>query len=105
MTKEDIALLEKWEETFQLAIKANFVRMSAREFGEFAKDYNKFHTPLTTSQMNCNTCRLRAITLLGNEYFKAKNDIAIMEMEERKKNAEDNNKKKVGRPRKIKMEE
>lgn len=107
MTKEEIELLQKWENQFRLAIRANFVRMTAREFGEFAKDYAKFHTPLTQGQMVCNTCRLRALTTLGNEYFAAVQEEAIKEAEKRKNenNNESEGKKKTGRPKKIKLEE
>ena len=102
MTRDDYERLKKWENNFHLAIKANFVRMSQREFGEFAAEYNKLvEPPLTQSQMGCNTCRLNALKRIGEEWFKW--DAAVKKQEEEKKNNNDQP-KKTGRPKKIKME-
>ena len=104
MTSEEIKELSKWEGHFRLALKANFVRMSTSEFGEFAADYAKFFPALTKSQMVCNTCRLNSLKTLGTAYFRAKQELAEQQAKE-DNNGKPAEKKKAGRPRKIQMEE
>lgn len=107
MTREEVKEMEKWEGHFRLALRANFVRMSASEFGEFANDYARFFPALNDSQKRCNTCRLNALKTLGKAYFDAKQEQEEEDKAkaEQEKNNSEEKPKKAGRPRKIKMEE
>ena len=62
MTKEQFEKLKPYEETIMNAFKRSFVHMPGTEFIKVAEIYAEiFGTPLTKSQMSCNTCRLNAL--------------------------------------------
>lgn len=83
MDKETVEKLSKWETVFSNAVHHNFIHLSASEFNEIASIYDTIYTPLTKRERNCNTCRLKAVKKIGEDFLTVKN------------------KKKVGRPRKI----
>ena len=91
MTKEQREKLSKYESALRNAVKNDFIHVKAGEFNEIAEIYAEIFQPLRNGQKNCNSCRLSALKKLGEEYF----------AEEK----EDNNKKKAGRPKKIKDNE
>lgn len=69
MTKEQFEKLKPYEETIMNAFKRSFVHMPGSEFLKVAEIYAEiFGTPLTKSQMSCNTCRLNALRKLGELY-------------------------------------
>lgn len=86
MTKEQREKLEKWEKVLYNAWKNDYVHLKSNEFNEIAEIYAELFTPLRVGQKNCNSCRLTALKKLAGEYFKEDNT----------------NKKRAGRPKKIK---
>lgn len=104
MTKEMIDKCSKFELQLRWAVKSNFVHMTNKEFSEIAALYKSVYGEgLTTSQMTCNTCRLKALKRLGNDYFESVQAIALKEKEERlaEMGAVIQPKKKGGRKKKI----
>lgn len=98
MKKETYEKCLKWDKVFRNAIKLNFIHLSASEFGEIALIYAEhFGKTLTASQMGCNSCRLRSLKELGQDYLKQAE-------EEKKKEEEQPKKNKGGRPKKIVIE-
>ena len=90
MTKEQRERLSKYESALRNAVKNDFVHLKSNEFNEIAEVYAEMFQPLRKGQMGCNSCRLSALKKLGEEYFK---------------DEKTENKKKAGRPKKIKDEE
>lgn len=88
MTQKEIKLLEQWEDILDKAVNKNFLHLSNSEFGVLAKIYGDLYGPLSKREMNCNTCRLKALKKMGNDYFRSKEK-----------------KRGPGRPRKINLEE
>lgn len=85
MTKEQFEKLQAFEQQLLWAIKSNFIHMSSGEFNTIAGIYaDVYKVPLTRAQSSCNTCRLKALKQLGEDYFKKKTEI-----EEKAKKAEE----------------
>lgn len=108
MTREQVDRASQFEKDFRYAINSNFMRMQPAPFAELCAIYSEvFGKKLTASQMTCNTCRLRTVQTLGEEWFKWK--AYYEKKDEEEKNAqeqtEEKPKKKVGRPRKINLDE
>ena len=101
MTQEQYEKCIPWEQVLRWAAKSNFVHISNGEFNQIAAIYKEvFNESLTLSQMTCNTCRLKALTRLWNEYETFQQELAQQQKQER----EEVKKKKGGRPPKINLE-
>lgn len=99
MTKEIYSKLIKWDSTLLNAHKLNFVHLNNVEFTELKKIYEEYkNKEVTKSQLNCNSCRVKIIKELAKDYLATKEK----ELQEIK---EDEPKKKVGRPKKIDIEQ
>lgn len=74
MTNKQYTALKPYEFQFQSAVKNGFVRLSMVDFKNIiAPIYNElFDEKLTTAELNCGRCRLKAIQRLGEAYFKHK---------------------------------
>ena len=96
MIDEIYSKLIKWDSTLINAHRLNFVHLNNTEFTELKKIYEE-HTnkEITKSQLNCNSCRVKIIKELAKDYLLTKE----------KKIKEDEPKKKVGRPKKIDIEQ
>ena len=69
LTQEQYEKLTPYKENLINAYKHSFVRMPGTDFIKVAEIYNEvFGTPLTKSQMGCNTCRLNTLRKLGELY-------------------------------------
>ncbi len=111
MTKEQFNKLQPYEQQLLWAIKSNFIHMSSGEFGAIAEIYKElYNETITRTQSACNTCRLKALKRIGNDYFKKKEEIEERAKkaeekkkaeEEKKKAAEAKKNKGAGRPPKI----
>lgn len=96
MTKEQFEKCQAYEKELRWAGKSNFVHMTNTEFSEIAKLYKEIYGEgLTLSQMTCNTCRLRAMKRIYEDFEKYQQEIAKEQKEDRI------TKKKAGRPPKI----
>jgi hypothetical protein len=92
LTKVQYEALKPYERNLRNAASKSFVHMTGDDFEKVAKIYAEvFGTPLTKSQMGCNTCRLNALRKLGELY------VAYERHEEPK------TPKKAGRPRKLEI--
>jgi hypothetical protein len=101
MTIEQFEKCKDFEQQFRWAVNSNFLHMSNTEFNKIAALYLEvFGEALTRNQMTCNTCRLKAMQRLGNDYFTTQQTIA----EEDKKNRIEEKPKKSGRPKKIDLD-
>lgn len=70
LTKEQYDKLTPWKDALRSAWKNSFVRVTATEFNKIAVIYNEvFEQPLRKGQMGCNTCRLNALSKLGELYY------------------------------------
>lgn len=99
MTKEIYSKLIKWDSTLLNAHKLNFVHLTNSEFVELKKIYEEYkNKEVTKSQLNCNSCRVKIVKELAKDYLATKEK----ELQEIK---EDEPKKKVGRPKKIDIEQ
>lgn len=102
MTQEQYEKCKEWEQQLRWAVKSNFVHMNNTDFSKVAAIYKEvFGEGLTLAQMTCNTCRLRALKRLGEDYFNYEQKLAQEAKEERTQEPE---KKKVGRPKKINID-
>lgn len=104
MTKEQFNKLQPYEQQLLWAIKSNFIHMSSGEFGAIAEIYKElYNETITRTQSACNTCRLKALKRIGNDYFKKKEEIEerAKKAEEKKKAADAKKNKGAGRPPKI----
>jgi hypothetical protein len=60
--KEFLEYYEKYEEVLENAINLSFIHLTYAEFGEIVKHYKDvFGKELRKSQLNCNSCRLKAL--------------------------------------------
>ena len=107
MTKKTFESIKQFEQVFNWSIHNNFFRVTPSEFETLMGAYNDtFYTPLSDTQKRCSACRLTAMKKLGAEYFKKKEELQKEAEEKENKDAnKDNNKKKAGRPPKIKLED
>lgn len=69
MTKEIYTKLKEYENIMKYAVSMDYLRVTPDVFKKLADIY-KEHTgkALTKMQMNCNSCRLKAIKELGKDY-------------------------------------
>lgn len=105
ITKEIYTKLKDHEKVLKNAVNLDFVHLSAAEFKFFADIYTEvFGVSLTRSQMNCNSCRLKALKDLGKEYFKVAVSFEQLEKEEQEIVKQQTKAKKRGRPKKIDVE-
>ena len=105
MTQELYEKCCKWEQQLRWACKSNFLHLTNREFGEIAELYKEaFNEELTMQQKSCNTCRLKAMNRLGNDYFAYQQEIAQKEKEARLNENSEPEKKKAGRKKKIDLD-
>lgn len=103
ITKEIYTKLKDQEKVLKNAVNMDFVHLSALEFKMFAEIYTEvFGVSLTRSQMNCNSCRLKALKDLGKEYFKVATSFEQLDKEEQE--IVNQQAKKRGRPKKIDVE-
>lgn len=85
MTKEQREVLQPYETRLDLLLKADFCRFSQLELDRIFAIYKEMYgTAITKSQMNCSSCKLRALKRIATDYFSSKT---------------------VGRPKKIDLEE
>lgn len=99
MIKEIYNKLIKWDSTLYNAHRLNFVHLTNSEFVELKAIYEEnYNKKLTKSQLNCNSCRVKIIKELAKDYLSTKE-------KELKEINEDEPKKKVGRPKKIDIEQ
>lgn len=99
MTREQFEKCKEWEQQLRWAVKSNFVHMNNTDFSKVAAIYKEvFGEGLTLAQMTCNTCRLRTLKRLGEDYFNYEQKLAQEAKEERTQETE---KKKAGRKKKI----
>ena len=103
ITKEIYTKLKDQEKVLKNAVNMDFIHLSAAEFNMFAEIYTEvFGVSLTRSQMNCNSCRLKALKDLGKEYFKVAASFEQLDKEEQE--IVNQQVKKRGRPKKIDVE-
>lgn len=103
INKEIYTKLKDHEKVLKNAVNLDFVHLSSTEFKMFAEIYTEvFGVSLTRSQMNCNSCRLKALKDLGKEYFSVAKSYEILEKEEQEIVKQQT--KKRGRPKKIDVE-
>lgn len=70
LTQQQYEALKPYEKHLIAAYKNLFVHVPGTDFTEIAKIYGQVFTPLTKSQLACNTCRLNALRKLGELYTK-----------------------------------
>ena len=62
--------LKPIERQLRSALDSNYARLSAREFENFCDTYKAhYDKPLTNNEKNCNTCRLKALKRIAEDYF------------------------------------
>ena len=70
INKEQYLKLLPVERQLRSSLMNNYARMSALEFDAFCALYGEIYgTPLTRNEMNCNSCRLKAIKRVANDFF------------------------------------
>ena len=95
LTKEQYDKLTPWKDALRSAWKNSFVRVTATDFNKIAVIYNEvFEQPLRKGQMACNTCRLNALSKLGELYY-------TYVPEEEKKEEEEKKPEKKTRTKKL----
>ncbi len=111
MTKEIYEKLKPYEKYLHQITKLKFMSMSRQMFNELMVIYKELYgETLNQRQMSCSTCRMRALTRLGNDYDAYTQSVAEQQKEERIEELKNNNeevpeKKKRGRPKKINLDE
>lgn len=93
LTKAQYDKLVPWEKEILAAYKNSYLHMTGSDFQKVAEIYAEIMgTPLSRSQMKCNTCRLNSLRKLG-ELYSAYNA------------AQAEKKVKKGRPKKLENNE
>lgn len=70
MKNEIYLKLNPIEKQLKSALLSNYARLSAKEFETFCETYHQHYgTALSRNEKNCNTCRLKAIKKIANDYF------------------------------------
>lgn len=108
MVKEIYNKLKKWDSTLINAHKLNFVHLNNAEFSELKNIYEEnFNLKVTKSQLNCNSCRVKIVKELAKDYLatKEKELKSTIESNLTKAVKKGRPKKKVGRPKKIDIEQ
>lgn len=96
MTKEIYERLKEYENILKYAISMDYLRVTPDVFKVLAEIYKDYTgKALTKSQMNCNSCRIKAIKELGKGYYAYTPEEEVEVVEEKPKT------KKKGRPKKI----
>lgn len=94
MTQEQFEKLKEYEQELRWAGMQNFLSMANGRFKELMALYTEIYgESLNKAQMTCSTCRLRAVKRLWTSY----NEYAQQAAQEQKK-------KRVGRPKKINLD-
>lgn len=112
MSKEIYERLKEYENILKYALSMDYLRVTPDVFKVLAEIYKEYTgKALTKSQMNCNSCRIKAIKELGKGYYAYTPEEEKEEKEEEKKiqkmttkaepHTEKTSKVKKGRPRKI----
>lgn len=71
MKQEQYLQLLPLEKQLKSAKESSYARLSAKEFDSFCDTYKDiFGKELTRNEKNCNTCRLKALKKVADEYFK-----------------------------------
>ena len=105
MTREQVEKCSKYEREFTWAVRSNFIHMSATEFNEIAALFREIMgRSLTRNEMTCNTCRLKAMKELGNDYFNSRDAFIKEDRDNENEAKEESPKKKGGRPKKINVD-
>ena len=111
MTKEIYEKLKPYEKYLHQITKLKFMSMSRQTFNELMAIYKELYgETLNQRQMSCPTCKMRALTRLGNDYDAHTQSVAEEQKKERAEELNNNNeevpeKKKRGRPKKINLDE
>lgn len=96
MTKEIYERLKEYENILKYAISMDYLRVTPDVFKVLAEIYKDYTgKALTRSQMNCNSCRIKAIKEIGKAYYAYTPEEEVEVVEEKPKT------KKKGRPKKI----
>ena len=111
MTKEIYEKLKQYEKYLNQITKLKFMSMSRQIFNELMVIYKELYgETLNQRQMSCPTCKMRALTRMGNDYYAYTQSVAEQQKKERVEELNNNNaevpeKKKRGRPKKINLDE
>ena len=113
MTKEIYERLKEYENILKYAISMDYLRVTPDVFKVLADIYKDYTgKALTRSQLNCNSCRVKAIKELGKGYYAYVPEVVEVEVQPVEDTVETKTeikevkteKKKRGRPRKINIE-
>lgn len=107
MNEEIYKQCTEWEKVFHNALKINFLRLTMDEWNKIALLYEEyFNKKIRPNERGCNNCRLRIVKEMGKAYFDEKETREIKAEKEKEKEKETTEKpKKIGRPRKINLDE
>ena len=107
MNEEIYTQCTEWEKVFHNALKINFLRLTMDEWNKIALLYEQhFDKKIRPNERGCNNCRLRIVKEMGRAYFNEKETREIKAEKEKEKEKETTEKpKKIGRPRKINLDE
>lgn len=107
MNEEIYTQCTEWEKVFHNALKINFLRLTMDEWNKIALLYEQhFDKKIRPNERGCNNCRLRIVKEMGKAYFNEKETREIKAEKEKEKEKETTEKpKKIGRPRKINLDE
>lgn len=105
MTKEIYERLKEYENILKYAISMDYLRVTPDVFKILADIYKDYTgKALTRSQLNCNSCRVKAIKELGKGYYAYVPEVTSVEDAVETKTEVKTETKKRGRPRKIDIE-
>lgn len=70
MTKDIHDRLSKYENILKSAVKSSYARVMDGEMKDIASIYKEHYgVALTSSQMSCSHCKLKALQRIGTDYF------------------------------------
>lgn len=105
MNEEIYKQCTEWEKVFHNALKINFLRLTMDEWNKIALLYEQhFDKKIRPNERGCNNCRLRIVKEMGKAYFNEKETREIKAEKEKEKETTEKP-KKIGRPRKINLDE
>lgn len=105
MNEEIYKQCTEWEKVFYNALKINFLRLTMDEWNKIALLYEQhFNKKIRPNERGCNNCRLRIVKEMGKAYFDEKETREIKAEKEKEKETTEKP-KKIGRPRKINLDE
>lgn len=105
MNEEIYEQCTEWEKVFHNALKINFLRLTMDEWNKIALLYEQhFNKKIRPNERGCNNCRLRIVKEMGKAYFDEKETREIKAEKEKEKETTEKP-KKIGRPRKINLDE